>query len=458
VAMGRRRGLISKATDQRVKVTNEALQGVRTLKQYNWESAYEAIIARARQSELAAIWSYNLVGTANSTLMQTAPIIVGVVTLLVYASTGGSFTAARIFSALTVLNQLRFPLMFLPSITQQLSDARVSLKRLDRFMRQTEVERYAVTTSHPASEATALTVARVSHASVALAVGAQATNGAAPAPTIDEATASIPPQYRVPQASTVGLPHEAVGVSATNVTFFHEEPEARRKRLEEVQAEKAAEAAAKAKAAAKAGGGKGAAPPAAAVSPVASSNAVAAVGTAAPGAIAPADAKPPVSPAPASPATATPAAAAAAANPTSPAATAALPPVLTGVNLVVPKGQLYAVVGSVGTGKTSLCLGLLGELHRAEGEVSLPGRVAYVAQVGLTSHMLAHPCIYPPPRPTYPLTHAPAAVRLDPERQREAQHHVCGCHAGSVCRRGRRITRHRCCHCHCGGCGGGWDG
>lgn len=73
--MGRRRAVIAKATDQRVKVTNEALQGVRTLKQYNWEDAYVAIIGKHRDAELAAIWRYNLIGAWNSTLMQVRHVV-----------------------------------------------------------------------------------------------------------------------------------------------------------------------------------------------------------------------------------------------------------------------------------------------------------------------------------------------------------------------------------------------
>ena len=116
-ALGRRRGAIAKATDLRIKVTNEALQGIRTLKQYNWEDAYADIIGKHREAELNAIWSYSMVGSFNSTLMFIAPLVVGAVTLLAYSAGGGEFTAARVFSALAVLNGLRFPLMFLPMIS-----------------------------------------------------------------------------------------------------------------------------------------------------------------------------------------------------------------------------------------------------------------------------------------------------------------------------------------------------
>ncbi|KAI1708386.1 ABC transporter transmembrane region domain-containing protein [Ditylenchus destructor] len=50
------------------------------------------------------------------------------------------------------------------------------------------------------------------------------------------------------------------------------------------------------------------------------------------------------------------------------------------VNLDVTKGSLLAVVGKVGTGKSSLLSALLGEMEKLRGYVGICGRVAYVPQ------------------------------------------------------------------------------
>lgn len=50
------------------------------------------------------------------------------------------------------------------------------------------------------------------------------------------------------------------------------------------------------------------------------------------------------------------------------------------VNLAIPRGSLVAVVGSVGSGKSSLLNALLGELNLVSGEVQLSGSVAYCEQ------------------------------------------------------------------------------
>ena len=53
---------------------------------------------------------------------------------------------------------------------------------------------------------------------------------------------------------------------------------------------------------------------------------------------------------------------------------------LRGVSFSVKKGQLVAIVGPVGSGKSSLLSALLGELNLIEGAVRLAGSVAYCTQ------------------------------------------------------------------------------
>lgn len=56
------------------------------------------------------------------------------------------------------------------------------------------------------------------------------------------------------------------------------------------------------------------------------------------------------------------------------------PAVLQNLNIRVKKGSLTAVVGNVGSGKSSLVSAFLGELERLEGRVNTVGSIAYVPQ------------------------------------------------------------------------------
>jgi ABC-type multidrug transport system fused ATPase/permease subunit len=55
-------------------------------------------------------------------------------------------------------------------------------------------------------------------------------------------------------------------------------------------------------------------------------------------------------------------------------------PTLEGIDLSVKKGDLAAIIGRVGDGKSSLLGALLGEMTKSEGTVSLRGDIAYFSQ------------------------------------------------------------------------------
>ncbi|GAC94098.1 multidrug resistance-associated ABC transporter [Pseudozyma hubeiensis SY62] len=57
-------------------------------------------------------------------------------------------------------------------------------------------------------------------------------------------------------------------------------------------------------------------------------------------------------------------------------------PTLQDINLTVKKGELLAVLGKVGDGKSSLLSAVLGEMVRTDGEVVVKGRTAYFTQGG----------------------------------------------------------------------------
>ncbi|XP_053376083.1 multidrug resistance-associated protein 1-like isoform X1 [Mercenaria mercenaria] len=57
-----------------------------------------------------------------------------------------------------------------------------------------------------------------------------------------------------------------------------------------------------------------------------------------------------------------------------------LGPCLKNINMSIPKGSLVAIVGTVGSGKSSLLSAILGEMEKDTGNVNVDGSVAYVPQ------------------------------------------------------------------------------
>jgi ABC-type multidrug transport system fused ATPase/permease subunit len=64
------------------------------------------------------------------------------------------------------------------------------------------------------------------------------------------------------------------------------------------------------------------------------------------------------------------------------------------IDLEIPRGQLVAIVGAVGMGKTSLLQGLIGEMRRTSGRVEFGGSVGYCAQNAWiqVSSLVVAPC------------------------------------------------------------------
>lgn len=62
-------------------------------------------------------------------------------------------------------------------------------------------------------------------------------------------------------------------------------------------------------------------------------------------------------------------------------------PNLQDLNMNVKKGSLIAVVGKVGSGKSSLLSALLGEMEKLRGYVGVRGQVAYVPQQAWIQNM-----------------------------------------------------------------------
>ncbi|CAF4430943.1 unnamed protein product, partial [Adineta steineri] len=56
------------------------------------------------------------------------------------------------------------------------------------------------------------------------------------------------------------------------------------------------------------------------------------------------------------------------------------PLILNNINLKIDQGSLVALVGMVGSGKSSILAALLGEMNKVSGRVNVSGSIAYVPQ------------------------------------------------------------------------------
>eukprot|EP01038_Epipyxis_sp_PR26KG_P011238 gene11238-15079_t len=140
--LSEQRAINLKLSDKRVKLTNEILQGIRAIKSYNWEKAFNEKLQNIRQDELKALRESANTRSILVSALSAAPSLVAVSSLATYALLGNKLDATKVFTSLALFNQLRFPLIFLPMLLNTLAEGKVSLKRLTKFLLAEEIENY----------------------------------------------------------------------------------------------------------------------------------------------------------------------------------------------------------------------------------------------------------------------------------------------------------------------------
>mmetsp|Transcript_42910 Transcript_42910/g.71422 ORF Transcript_42910/g.71422 Transcript_42910/m.71422 type:complete len:1444 (-) Transcript_42910:118-4449(-) len=130
----------TKITDERTKLMNEVLQGIRIIKFFAWEEQFMQKMAEWRAKEIVLLQKQAYLKAWNIFFLLGTPTLVALATFVVYSLTGGAFTPEKIFTALALFTILRFPLTFLPIVIGTLVQLRVSMTRLSDFLSLEEMD------------------------------------------------------------------------------------------------------------------------------------------------------------------------------------------------------------------------------------------------------------------------------------------------------------------------------
>ncbi|KAL5238885.1 hypothetical protein ACI65C_006295 [Semiaphis heraclei] len=136
-----------KNKDQRVKLMNEILSGIKVLKLYAWERSFEQKVLDIRGKEIKVLRTAAYLNTATSFIWACAPFLVSLVTFAVYVLSDDSHVldAQTAFVSLSLFNILRFPLSMLPMFVSNVVQSSVSVKRINKFMNSEELDPDSVT-------------------------------------------------------------------------------------------------------------------------------------------------------------------------------------------------------------------------------------------------------------------------------------------------------------------------
>ncbi|DAZ92948.1 TPA: hypothetical protein N0F65_004040 [Lagenidium giganteum] len=125
---------IAKVSAERIKVTNEVLQGIRVVKFYGWEDSIAEKIRGIRDQEIALMRTYNYLRLYNSVLMIIAPVVVNAVCFLVYVLMGNRLDVPTAFVVLALANSTKMPFAIFANATICVSEAFTSAKRVSNFL------------------------------------------------------------------------------------------------------------------------------------------------------------------------------------------------------------------------------------------------------------------------------------------------------------------------------------
>uniref|UniRef100_W5MTQ4 Multidrug resistance-associated protein 1-like n=1 Tax=Lepisosteus oculatus TaxID=7918 RepID=W5MTQ4_LEPOC len=138
-----------KTKDQRVKLLNEILHGIKILKLYSWEPFFQEKVGEIREGEIEVLRSSGYLTAFSMLTLTCVPFLVSLATFGVFllVDDDNVLTASRVFTSITLFNILRLPLFDLPTVISVVVQMKVSLGRLETFLNSEELNPGNVQTS-----------------------------------------------------------------------------------------------------------------------------------------------------------------------------------------------------------------------------------------------------------------------------------------------------------------------
>uniref|UniRef100_A0AAQ5YQH7 ATP-binding cassette, sub-family C (CFTR/MRP), member 10 n=1 Tax=Amphiprion ocellaris TaxID=80972 RepID=A0AAQ5YQH7_AMPOC len=123
--------------DNRVKLMTEILFGIRVIKFYNWEPHFTQKVTESRKEELSHLRAMKYLDALCVYTWAALPVVISILTFVTYVLLGHQLTAAKVFTTLALVGMLIIPLNSFPWVLNGVLEAKVSLERIQRFVKLT---------------------------------------------------------------------------------------------------------------------------------------------------------------------------------------------------------------------------------------------------------------------------------------------------------------------------------
>uniref|UniRef100_A0A8C5GM19 ATP-binding cassette, sub-family C (CFTR/MRP), member 10 n=1 Tax=Gouania willdenowi TaxID=441366 RepID=A0A8C5GM19_GOUWI len=121
--------------DSRVKLMTEIIFGIRVIKLYTWESHFSQKVATCRREELSHLRAIKYLDALCVYTWAALPVLISILTFVTYVLLGNQLTAAKVFTTLALVGMLIIPLNAFPWVLNGILEAKVSLERIQRFLK-----------------------------------------------------------------------------------------------------------------------------------------------------------------------------------------------------------------------------------------------------------------------------------------------------------------------------------
>ncbi|KAL4216368.1 hypothetical protein ACF0H5_024095 [Mactra antiquata] len=121
---------------KRIKILNEVISGIKVLKMYAWEPSFMKRIQAIRASEINCLWKYALYTATSIVFAVHSPFMINFILILIYVLTSPthSLGAEETFTALSILNIIRYPIALCPFLVNGAVQGFVSIGRIQEYL------------------------------------------------------------------------------------------------------------------------------------------------------------------------------------------------------------------------------------------------------------------------------------------------------------------------------------